>query len=230
MGNNIDTKTLEVVIHIHDAYLNNLIQAKDDADSSEYKKELKKLIKKAKKHSKKLNKLYKEIQLRELPDRVLIKHTKDSKIKKNKKSRDTEIEIVSVDKDTEITLENDEKILKSQLTGELDATSCVFGEIDTSNTQAEMELIIGRLEEDINENILDTLEAELKSDIEIKADEPKLENITSEIEIASERAKLPIDCELNGVKCIFTPQHKLIIKAENKIPAKFLSKVNKSAL
>lgn len=67
----------------------------------------------------------------------------------------------------------------------------------------------------------DMLEASKKSsskNIKEAEDEVVLDTIDCGYEIQEEPAKLPVECELLGVKCIFTPQHRLIIKAENKLP------------
>lgn len=71
----------------------------------------------------------------------------------------------------------------------------------------------------------DMLEASKKvkdKNIQKAEDTVVLDSINCEYEIQEEPAKLPVECELLGVNCIFTPQHRLIIKAGNKLPCNII--------
>lgn len=212
--NNIDStdlRKLVIAIYMHDAYLNGLITSKQTTQSKEYKKELKKLIKEAKLHSKKINKMFKTLNGKDLEDRVLVNNPEKVKVKE-----ETPIKEETNDKAT---------VTSSTKTKRKKVNKVKDKKEDTIKIKKDST----KYRDDLLEN---TKKAKNMGDA--KFSNVVLETIECEYAIDKEPARLPVDCELLGVKCTFTPQHTMIIKAENKIPCDLinnlegLSKVTKS--
>lgn len=196
--NNIDStdlRKLTIAIYMHDAYLNGLIISKQTTQSKDYKKELKKLIKDAKLHSKQLNKLFKTLTGKDLEDRVLVTNTEKVKEKATVK------EIKEKTNDGETVNRNKTKRKK----------------VNKVKNKKEDTIKIKKDSTKYRDDLLENTK-KAKNIGDAKLSNVVLETIECEYTIEKEPARLPVDCELLGVKCTFTPQHTMIIKAENKIP------------